>query len=137
MEVCSADAKSTVANNPEESVAFRVRNSKDLEGEFDVSWYMKDYRMPEVGFRIVGSEGIIEVNDDRVRLETSKNECIQWYRQDLNDNVDFCLGLPEYYREDLHFIKSVREHHPAEPDFQAASSVDEILEDVERRADNN
>jgi predicted dehydrogenase len=137
MEVCPAEPKSTVANNPEDFVAFRVRNSKGLEGKFDVSWYMKNYRMPEVGFRIVGSEGIIEVNDDKVRLETGKNGSIQWYRHDLNDNVDFWLGLPEYYREDLHFIKSVREHHPAEPDFQAASSVDEILGDVERRADSN
>jgi predicted dehydrogenase len=135
IEVCSADVKSLVTNQSQDSVDFRVTTRQGIKGEFNVSWCKGNYRMAEVGFRIIGSKGTLEVNDDKVRLETGESN--EWYRHDLNDNVDFWLGLPEYYREDLHFVESVREQKPAEPDFYAASKVDEIIEKVEGRADEN
>lgn len=137
MHVNTAEMKSIVADDSEDIVNFRVENGHGLEGEFAFSWCEENYRMPEVGLRIVGSKGSIEVNDDKVRLETARNGSSQWYRHDLNDNVAFWLGLPEYYREDSIFVKMVREHKPGEPNFQAASEVDEILDDVEKRADKN
>lgn len=112
------------------SVSFRVRKPDGLEGEFDVSWRMKNYRLPEVGFHIVGSKGSIDVNDDKLVLNLNNTEPFTWYRHDLNDNVFFWLGLPEYFREDEYFVKSVMDNHSADPNFDAAAKVDRIIAQV-------
>jgi hypothetical protein len=90
--------------------------------------------MPEVGFSIVGSKGVIVVNDDKVELVLQNGKKSVWYRHDLDDNVPFWLALPEYYREDQCFVKSIMDSVTAEPSFRSGSKVDEIIGQVEKRA---
>jgi predicted dehydrogenase len=134
LRVVSAKIEPIIGTDSEDSVDFQVRNQRGLEGTFDISWCMPRYRMPEVGLSVSGSEGRIEVNDDRVSLETKKEGSCTWFRHDLNDNVGFWLGLPEYYREDVHFIESIRKQRRAEPDFLEAAKVDKIIQQVEQEA---
>ena len=112
---------------------FKVAASQ-LTGEFDVSWLKANYRLPEVWFSVSGSKGGLDVNDDVVKLRLKSGESITWYRHDLKDNVPFLLGLPEYYREDLSFLRSIIEGRKTEPDFLAASKVDKMIEEVEKKA---
>lgn len=114
-----------------DSANFEVENP-ELAGEIDVSWRMPNYRLPEVGFSILGSKGELTVNDDQVRLSVRNEKPFEWYRHDLDDSVPFWLGLPEYYREDSYFVKSIIESNRAEPDFYAASQVDRIIAEVEK-----
>jgi hypothetical protein len=86
--------------------------------------------MPEVGLTMAGSGGKLFVNDDQVKLELVDGGSFNWYRHDLNDNVPFWLGLPEYYREDLHFVKSMASKSRDEPNFYSAAKVDRIISDV-------
>jgi predicted dehydrogenase len=127
LNVSSAGSKSS--NQTENSTSFGVEGS-ELAGEFDVSWRKEDYRMPDVGFSITGSEGKLFVNDDQVKFEPENGVPLKMYRHDLNDNVPFWLGLPEYYREDLHFVKSLVGQTKAEPDFFSAAKVDKIIDDL-------
>lgn len=127
LNVSSTESKSS--DQTRNSVSFGVEGS-ELVGEFDASWCKEDYRMPEVGFLIKGSKGKLLVNDDQVKLEPENGAPSKWYRHDLNDNVPFWLGLPEYYREDLHFVKSLVGETKAEPDFFSAAKVDKIIDDV-------
>lgn len=113
----------------EDLISFKVRGST-VKGEFDVSWCKESYHLPEVGFWVSGPKGKLFVNDDQVRLVRPNGETLQWYRHDLNDTVQFWLGLPEYYREDLHFVKSLRGEAEANPDFSAGAKVDKIIEDA-------
>jgi predicted dehydrogenase len=117
----------------ETSVAFTVKKSEGLRGMFDISQCMKNYRMPEVGLFIVGSKGTIEVNDDRLRLNLSDGSSSEWYKHDLNDSVGFWLGESEYFREDQLFIRSVLENRKCEPNFDTASKVDYIIDQVRSR----
>lgn len=126
--VASQAQAGDVARN---SVSFRVKRSDGLEGEFDISQCKRDYRMPEVGLFIRGSNGTIEVNDDRLRLkESNSGKSTTWYRHDLNDSVDFWLGEPEYFREDQHFIRSILKQQKSEPNFFTGSKVDLIIDQV-------
>jgi hypothetical protein len=109
-----------------------MKNASGLVGHIEVSPYMPDYRMPEVGFLIKGSDGEILVNDDRVELRSTKGKVAVWLRHDLYDNVPFCLGLPEYYREDSLFIDSVVSGRGVEPDFNSAAKVDGLICQIER-----
>ena len=70
------------------------------------------------------------VDDSELNLALNNAEPIRWYRQDLNDNVFFLLGEPEYFRETEYFIKSIVNNENPEPNFQTAMKVDSLLEEV-------
>jgi len=134
LHVGSAEMKSLVEGGSEDSVYFRVKESNGLEGRFSISWCMENYRLPEFGLLIKGSKGIVRVDDDKVELKLDDGKSSTWFRHDLNDNVNFLLGAPEYFREDECFIKSVLDGGNAEPSFCTASKVDYIIDQVKNRA---
>ena len=123
--------KSIIGENSEDSVNFMVRQS-GLSGEFDISWCKENYRMPNFGLTVHGTNGILTVNDYSVVLEPTGGKQVQWYRPELNDHVPFLLGEPEYYREDEHFVKSILTGEKAEPSFKTASIVDQVIEQVKQ-----
>jgi len=135
LKVDSAKLVSLNTFGIEDVVSFRVSSSKGLHGQFDISWCKKGFRMPESGLVICGTKGTIVVNDDELRLELVNGESCKWYRHDLNDNVGFLLGAPEYFREDEYFIESVLNGCNAEPDFFTASKVDYLIDQVKEKAE--
>ena len=137
LQVESAKPQSSAEMGSENSVYFTVKNSSDLEGEFNVSQCVENYRLPEVGLLIRGSKGIMRANDDKVDLKLNDGKSFTWYRHDLNDNVFFWLGASEYFREDKYFVKSVLERRSAEPSFSTASKVDYIVDQVRYKAGKN
>jgi predicted dehydrogenase len=136
LDVVTAKISPYVDGGSENSVHFGVK-THDLKGEFDVSWCVPDYRMPEVGFAITGSKGTLEANDDFVELKPSIGKPIRWYRHDLDDNVCFWLGGPEYFREDQHFTNSIMKSREAESNFESATGTDKIIAKVKSRAEEN
>lgn len=135
-EIHLSEEKTRVDGRQGDSIAFDMNGPGGLIGRFEVSPYMPDYRMPEVGFLIKGSEGEIVVNDDRVELRPVEGKVSTWYKHDLDDSVPFCLGLPEYYREDALFVEAVGKKHVAEPDFDMAARVDDLIGQIERGGRN-
>jgi predicted dehydrogenase len=134
LEIGDIMSKVQAEMGSETSVSFKARTLSGLEGQFDVSQRMENYRMPEIGLYIRGSNGRIEVNDDRLCLDLREGGSSRWYRHDLNDSVDFWLGESEYFREDQQFIKSVSENRKCEPNFDTASRVDYIIDLVRNRS---
>lgn len=132
LQVASAEVVSRSGSCLGDCVNFGVKGFNGLKGKFSVSWGMEGYRIPEVGLSVIGPGGKMVVNDDKVELMLNDHRPSVWYRHDLNDNVPFWLGLPEYYHEDLHFVESVNEGHVAEPSFYVASKVDKIISQVEK-----
>ena len=132
-EVDEATLKSVVDKSCEDCANFTVRKS-GLAGQFNISWCMENYRMPNFGLSIKGSNGNMKVDDYSISLEHNDGRSYTWYRHDLNDHVNFLLGEPEYYREDEHFIKSILNSDKAEPSFRTASKVDYIIDQVKKEA---
>lgn len=123
-------AKETSAN-----IHFECAGSHGISGKFSVSQCMKNYRMPEVGLKITGSMGTMEVNDDKLFLKRKDGESFTWHRHNLDDNVAFLLGSPEYFREDEHFINSVLQGIPAESSFDTALKVDQLIDQIKNKLD--
>lgn len=134
LEVESASVKSVTSEGCEDSASILARSIGDLKGRFDISWCKKEYRMPEFGLTVHGSKGVLRVNDDALELDLGKGNLKKWYRHDLNDNVGFLLGAPEYFREDEAFVKSILEGRVVEPTFLTASKVDYFVEQARTRA---
>jgi predicted dehydrogenase len=130
----SAGPSQQVSN---EMVSFEFLGDHGLAGHFDISWFVPNYRMPEIGFLVKGTEGEVLVSDDKVELKPESGDSVVWYRHNLSDGVPFCLGLPEYYREDSHFIDCILKKETASPDFSAASDVDRVICQVEENGGGN
>jgi predicted dehydrogenase len=136
LEVDSAVLKSMVEGSYEDSAHFTIKKS-GLEGQFNVSWCMDKYRLPDFGLMIRGQKGTMKVNDDNLELKLNDGTSSTLYRHDLNDNVNFLLGEPEYYREDECFVKSILNGNNAEPSFKTASKVDHVIDQVKMKASKN
>ena len=134
IKVERANLQSIIHSRSEDLAKFDVVCDDEVKGSFDVSWCKSEYRMPEFGLTILGTQGEIRVNDDEIELKLKDKEPTKWYRHDLNDCVGFLIGAPEYYREDEHFVRSALAGQPVESDFSNASIVDSLLEQVKMKA---
>jgi predicted dehydrogenase len=132
LKATGATVNSRIAPTSEDDVSFRVEGADGLSGHFDVSWRKKDYRMPEFSITIYGSKGKLTANDDDVKLELNGSQPKHWYRPDMNDNVGYLLGGPEYYREDKHFLESIAAGSATKSDFEGTLKVDFLLDHVRR-----
>lgn len=135
LQVNSVKLDQPVDGDSEDSAQFRANRADGLEGSFSISWCKQNYRMPEFGLAIRGSDGVMSVNDDRVELKLNDGNSSCWYRHDLNDHVGFLLGAPEYFRENEYFVNSILEKRSVDPSFSTASKVDCIIEQVKARAE--
>jgi hypothetical protein len=88
--------------------------------------------LPEFGCSIEFPKGRIDVNDDRLSLFLENGTKEIWYRQNLKDNVDFALGETEYFRENHEFVNALTQNRQCEPNFDTASKVDHIIEEVRK-----
>lgn len=134
LNVVSAHVNSRISVDSEDDVSFGVSGPDGLTGKFEVSWRKAGYRMPEFGLTIHGTKGSLSVNDDAIRLELNGAEPKNLYRTDLNDNVGYLLGGPEYYREDKHFIDCVVSGESTKSSFKSALKVDYLLDQVRRKS---
>jgi predicted dehydrogenase len=121
----------------EDSAKFTVKMSNSVDGTFDISWCKENYRMPEFCVAVKGSKGSMKVSNDKLELAQDDGKGREWYRQDLNDNVGFLLGDPEYFREDQHFVEAILKWHDPKPDFSTASRVDQLVDQVKQKAAKN
>lgn len=135
LEVESARFRSASGDGFEDSAFCQVKTPNGVAGAFNASRCMKGYRMPEVGLSITCSKGVIDVNDDKLKLNVETGKSFTWHRHDLHDNVSFSLGGPEYFRENAYFVKSVARGGKVEPSFDTASKVDRIIDQIESNAD--
>ena len=129
-KVNNAKIDSLIGGDSEDSAFFEVETEGGVSGKFDVSWCVDGYRMPEVGFTVEGSRGVLRVNDDKLELSLNGGERFRWFRHDLRDGVGFWLGAPEYYREDECFVEIVMRGGSVEPCFEAAAKVDRLISEV-------
>jgi len=129
LEVLAPAEGTPLTDLPADFSSARVGTSSGIVGTFSVSAQMADYRLPEIGITIKGSEGRIDVNDDQLELVNDR-QTQRWHRQDLADSeVEFLLGEAEYSRENDAFIAAVAtglDHGGA--DFEAGARVERIID---------
>lgn len=133
----SATVNSRITAKSEDDVTFAVDGSEGLQGKFDISWRKVEYRMPEFGITVNGEKGSLRVNDDEVELDLGDEPVRRWYRPDMDDNVGYLLGGPEYYREDKHYLDAVRADAAPKLDFKEALRVDLLIDQVRRLCNTN
>jgi len=114
---------------PPDFTSAKVTTPNGAEGTFNVSAQVPGYRLPEIGMTVVGSEGTLRVNEDRLEIVNGGRR--RWHRHDLHDSeVPFLLGEPEYVRENVAFVNAVMEGQPTGADFNAGRRVERVIDQI-------
>lgn len=93
--------------------------------------------MPEIGLVVNGANGTMRVDEDKVELKLNVGGSFSWHRHDLGDDVPFFLGGTDYVREDELFVRSIMDGSGAEPSFQTATKVEQIIDRVKKMNDGS
>jgi predicted dehydrogenase len=125
-----------VSNQVEDFTHATFGFKSGLRGYVDVSWSVEGYRLPETKIEVIGSEGRIEVSDDRLFVSGNRSkedsEGKEFTAPDLYKGVSFLIGDPEYCIEDEFFLNNIRNGKEAYPDFSQASIVNKVVEGIHR-----
>ena len=133
-DICVESVVSSQVSNSGviDAAAVRVTADTGLPGHIRASWSESDYRLPEIGFTMEGSNGLtLAVTEDMLGLH-DKHGCVEaWHRHDLDDVTSYLLGGTEYMREDQAFMNAISSGKAIEPNFSTALRVDETIHSIE------
>ncbi|MCE7699860.1 MAG: Gfo/Idh/MocA family oxidoreductase [Methanobacterium paludis] len=103
------------SGNVEDYVSSNFKFKNGIIGSLQVSWSIKNYRLPELQFKIQFEEGIIVVTEKYVEIYSEvmngelKKGWNKFYKQNMSEGIPLDIGGPEYTAEDLHILNSIKE----------------------------
>lgn len=105
-------------------------------GSLQVSWSIRNYRLPEFRIEIHLDEGTIIVTEKYVNIYSEKDVGSikkgwnTYYKQNLTKNIPIDLGGPEYTLEDLHFLNCILENKKTLCDFREAAKTNFVIDKI-------
>ena len=105
--------KTIFSGNVEDYVSANFIFKNNILGSLEVSWSMRNYRLPELKINIQFDKGSIIVTEKYVQVYSEiKNERLKkgwntFYKQNLSQEVPLDIGGPDYTAEDLHLINCI------------------------------
>ncbi|MCE7699808.1 MAG: hypothetical protein K8E24_013665, partial [Methanobacterium paludis] len=108
----------------------------DIMGSLQVSWSMKNYRLPELKFNIQLDEGMIIVTEKYVEIYSEvengeiKEGWNKFYKQNLSGEIPVDIGGPEYTSEDLHLLNCIKEDKKTLCDFEEAAKTNFVMDSI-------
>jgi hypothetical protein len=79
---------------------------------------------PNLGYRYMEQKEAYALTMTKLSWNSKTTNLNDGTDLDMDDNVGFLLGGPEYYREDKHFLDSITAGTPTKSDFKSALKVD-------------
>lgn len=140
-ESVSAIERSFYSSEVDDYVHAIVEFESGVAGNLDVSWSMRNYRLPEILIEVQGTDGSLTVTDDYVRVHADNavsgvteagTHTLQ--KPAFNTSVDFLLADPEYTMEDKYFLKALQDHTQVETDFNTAARVNRFIDLIHQKA---
>ena len=107
-----------------------------LTGWFDSSWSMRHHRLLQINIQCHAENGTLFVSDDFVKLyldEGTNGFASGWThfnKPDLFEGVVIDVGGPQYTRQDIHFIDSLKQNKKVESDARNGYEVQKIVDKI-------
>lgn len=137
----SAKERSFYSKDVEDYVHAMFEFESGTLGALDISWSVRNYRLPETSLEIQGTNGILKVSDDIIRMELDSDvkgvvEAGKhtFQKPAFDTSVEFLLGEPEFTLEDKSFLYAVERKESIEPDFRTASKVNQLIDRIHEEA---
>jgi len=131
-----AFAKATFNSLVEDYAVINLKFEDNIIGSFQVSWSIRNYRLPELKIKVILENGTITVTEkyidiwsefERGKLKKGSNV---FYKQDLTKNIAINIGGPEYTQEDQHFLQCINEGKNTICSFDEAAKVNFIIDAI-------
>ena len=147
IKTITAFGKSIFNKNVEDYVSVNMNLKNIPTGSLELSWSVRDYRLPEFKIEIHLDKGTIIVTEKYINFYSEKDVGSikkgwnTYYKQDLTKNVPVDLGGPEYTLEDLHFLNCILEDKKTVCNFREAAKtnfvIDKIYSSIEKEKMEN
>ncbi len=136
VESVTGAVKSHYSGEVEDFVHAYLTFTGGLSGHMDASWSVRGYRIPEIRLDVQCSAGALTVTDDYVKHALDRDEKVHTvYKQDLFEGVEVYVGGDEYTRENVHFLRCLREGVPTGIDVEYGCRVQRITDSIYRSAE--
>ena len=136
----SGNMKSYYSSEVEDFAHSSLEFSNGLTGFIDTSWSVRGYRVPEISIEVHGSNGILSVNDDRIKL-TLDRDVKQYpkgtttiYKQAIFKGTLIDIGGADFTKEDIHMVKCITEKKQPMINIFEASKTQSVLDSIYKSA---
>lgn len=137
-EVKSVNAigKTIYSGNVEDYVSINLKCRNNILGNLEVSWSMRNFRLPELKINICFEKGNVIVTEKYVEVFSDENVGIlkmgwnTFYKQNLSPEIPLDIGGPEYTLEDLHFLNCIKENKNTLCDFKEAAKTNFVIDSI-------
>lgn len=122
--------------NVEDYVSTNLKFKNNIMGSLQVSWSMKNYRLPELKLNIQFDEGLIIVTEKYVEVYSEveksniKKGWNKFYKQNLSGDIPLDIGGPEYTVEDLHLLDCIVKDKKTLCDFKEAAKTNYVIDSI-------
>ena len=136
IDSASGIGKTIYSKNVEDYVSANFKLANKIVGSLQLSWSMRNYRLPELKFNIQLEDGMIIVTEKYVEIYSEvENEMIKkgwntFYKQTLTGEVPLDIGGPEYTLEDLHLLNCIKEDKNTLCDFKEAAKTNYVIDSI-------
>jgi len=128
--------KKLYSDDVEDYVHAAMQFGSGLSGYTDISWSVRNYRLPEIFLEVHGTNGVLTVCDDYVKLQLDEDRgetlagTHMLRKPELQPSVPFLLGDPEFCVEDQAFLQALQKKGSVEPDFGDAAKVNSLMDKI-------
>ena len=136
IKLLSAFAKPVFNKAVEDYVLVNLDFERNTFGSLQVSWSMRNYRLPEFKIDMQLDSGSISVTEkyiniySEVNAEFIKNGWNVYHKQDLIKDVPINIAGPEYTLEDLHLITCFKKKERTLCDFNEAAKANIVIDKI-------
>lgn len=132
-----ASRSRVVSSRVEDYARAGLTYANGVAGLVEIGWSMRNFSPPELMIEIHGTEGALNVTEDRIvvyggREQTGEDATrpILTHTASLTPPVPFLLGQPENVIEELHFQECVRHGTAPVNSFQESVRVHQIVDAI-------
>jgi predicted dehydrogenase len=138
-----AMGRSAFNERVEDYVSVNLSFKKNVFGSLQLSWSIRNYRLPELKIIVHFDKGSLVVTEKYIELFSEIEKDIikkgwnTFYKQNITDKVPIDLGGPEYTLEDMHFIECIRENKETLCNFKEAAKTNQVIDKIYSSMNHN
>lgn len=136
LQLVSGFAKPIFNKDVEDCVSINLLFKNGAFGSLQISWSVRNYRLPELKIMIHLDNGSIIVTEKYITVYSESNfgdlrkGWNNFYKQELTKDIYVNIAGAEYTEEDSHLIDCIIQNKPTRCDFREAAKTNIVMDHI-------